>query len=147
MPFSAYALKLLALAETIHRWLSMLTGLDRTNRDRIAGYADAIAATLARAANAITRLESQPGNALARAEALRELGRITGYVETIVTVLAQHLDGRKTAGVKRRLEQLDAERLVLCVTQDPKLPQGEARAERLLAAEGYFRALADGLRA
>ncbi len=147
MPFSTYALKLLALAQTIHRWLGILSGLDRANRDRIAGYAEAIAATLERAAVALTRLDSDPSDAPARAEALRELGRITGYVETIVAVLEQHLDGRKTAGVKRRLDQLDAERLALCLTDDAQWPAGRPRAERLFAAEGYFRALADGLRA
>ena len=52
------------------------------------------------------------------------------------------LDGRKLAGVKRRLELLSE-----------KEPMREAvrkadaqRIERLLEAEGYFRSLADGLR-
>lgn len=124
-----------------------MLGLDYSNRERIAGYAEAIAATLARAATALTRLDGEPADLGARAEALRELGRITGYVETIVAVLEQHLDGRKIAGVKRRLEQLDIERLTLGVTEELKVQAGSLRAERLLAAEGYLRALADGLRA
>ncbi|MEQ1694293.1 MAG: hypothetical protein ABL901_00495 [Hyphomicrobiaceae bacterium] len=151
MPFSIYTVKLLGLAQTLHRWLGVLCGLDRANRERIAGYAEAIAATLARAASALTRLDGVHADAAARAaarmEAQRELGRITGYVETIVAVLEQHLDGRKLAGVKRRLDQLDVERFVLGVTGDQPSAPGSLRADRLLAAEGYFRALADGLRA
>lgn len=151
MPFSLYTVRLLGLAQTLHRWLGILCGLDRLNRERIAEYADAIAATLARAACALTRFDVAPAGAAARAaarmEAQRELGRITGYVETIVAVLEQHLDGRKLAGVKRRLDQLDVERFVLGVTGDQPAAPGSLRADRLLAAEGYFRALADGLRA
>lgn len=147
MPFSIYTVKLLALAQTLHRWLAVLSGLDRANRGRVARYADTIAATLARAADAIGRLEAgEPGAAAAaRREAQRELGRITGYVETIVAVLEQHLDGRKIAGVKRRLDLLDVERLADGVAASR--PGAGADTGRLAAAEGYFRALADGLRA
>jgi len=148
MPFSIYTVRLLGLAQTLHRWLGVLVGLDRENRERVAGYAEAIAATLARAADAVMRLDDGgQREELARAEAHRELGRITGYVETIVAVLEQHLDGRKIAGVKRRLDQLDIERLALGVALGQPNPYGQLRADRLLAAEGYFRALADGLRA
>lgn len=160
MPFSIYTVKLLGLAQTLHRWLSALAGLDRENRERVAGYAEAIAATLARAAHALMRLEAGAGVtrgelAAARAEAHRELGRITGYIETIVSVLDQHLDGRKIAGVKRRLDQIGVERIAFGLAADPPGVQqtgtsgsgGAFRADRLLAAEGYFRALADGLRA
>ena len=51
------------------------------------------------------------------------------------------LDGRKLAGVKRRLDQL--------ASREPLLSAAGAyarRIERLVEAEGYFRALADGLR-
>lgn len=151
MPFSIYTVKLLGLAQTLHRWLAVLCGLDRLNRERIAGYAEAIAATLARAANALSKIDGPECDAvtcaIARSEAQRELGRITGYVETIVAVLEQHLDGRKLAGVKRRLDQLNVEQFVLGVSGDLPVPRGSLRADRLLAAEGYFRALADGLRA
>ena len=164
MPLSLYALRLLGIAETLHRWLSMLTGLDQVKRERIADYADAIAATLGRAATAIAKLDAAPGDATARNDALRELGRITGYVETIVTVLEQHLDGRKIAGVKRRLDRLGTDRLAALIgTPGPDIAAvrggrtrieaglsahtGQLRADRLLAAEGYLRALADGLRA
>ena len=154
MSLSIYTLRLLGLAQTLHRWLAMLTGLDRVNRERVADYADAIAATMARASSAMARLDAKPGDAAARADALRELGRINGYVETIVAVLEAHLDGRKIAGLKKRLDQLGVRRLALSVS-DPTSPgsskapsgQGQMRADRLLTAEGYLRALADGLRA
>jgi hypothetical protein len=147
MPFSIYTLKLVALAETLHRWMAVLMGLDRANRERIAEYSEAIAATLARAAQALIKLDTDPAAPQARAEALRELGRITGYVETMVAVLEQHLDGRKIAGVKRRLDALDIEQLATWVAERPPDAKGVPRAERLATAEGYFRALADGLRA
>jgi hypothetical protein len=151
MSLSIYALKVAALAETLHRWLAVLMGLDSSNRERIAGYAEAIAATLARAAAAIIKLEAAPGDVQTRNEAIRELGRMTGYVETIVAVLEHHLDGRKIAGVKRRLDQLDVERLALALALEAPRKPGEGlckgQSARLAAAEGYFRALADGLRA
>ena len=88
MPFSTYALKLLALAETLHAWLAMLTGLDHANRERIAGYCEGIAATLSRAGEALATLATKPADAAARRSALRELGRIAGYIEWIVAILA-----------------------------------------------------------
>lgn len=147
MPFSIYTIKLLGLATTLHRWMSVLCGLDVTNRERIAGYAEEIAATLARAASGLARLDRGLVDAGVRAETLRELGRITGYMETIVAVLEQHLDGRKIAGIKRRLDHLGVDRLALGVLSDKPISPGQLRADRLWVAEGYFRALADGLRA
>ena len=88
MTFSIYTLKLQGLAETFHRWMAMLMGLDRTNRERIAAYAEAVAATHARAATALSRLDAVPADMAARGDAVRELGRITGYIETMVAVLA-----------------------------------------------------------
>lgn len=138
-----YSRKLLGLSRAIHRWLAALTALDDGRRAKVADYADQIAATLSRAAEALVRLETDPANPAAARQAIRELGRIAGYVETIVGALEHHLDGRKLAGVKRRLEQLqmhDAAGRALEGGQRPSM-------EKLLAAEGYFRALADGLRA
>jgi hypothetical protein len=137
-----YILKLLGLSETIHRWRGLLGALDADRKDRVALYAEEIAATLARAAAALAVLEKDPGAARARREAIRELGRITGYVEDIVRLLERHLDGRKLAGVKRRLDQLAGKGPVRL----PVEPADASRVERLLEAEGYFRALADGLR-
>lgn len=137
--------RLLSLAEVIHRWLGTIAALDAERREKLAVYAIEIARTLARAADAVARLEAQPADAEQRRNAMRELGRISGYVETFVAALEHHLDGRKLAGIKRRLAELDAragpEADMLSI--DP----ARARADRLLAAEGYFRALADGLRA
>ena len=72
---------------------------------------------------------------------MRELGRLAGYVEDVADALKGQLDGRKIAGVKRRL---------LTISAGPW--PGEARIaaalplERLLETEGYMRALADRLR-
>jgi hypothetical protein len=142
LPFADYARRLLSIAETVHRWLDSLSGLDHARRTRVATYADRIAATLARAGEALHGVELAPADARARQRAIRELGRITGYVETMVGALEHHLDGRKLAGVKRRLEQLRPEDLHKCVVSGRKL----VHIERLASAEGYFRALADGLR-
>jgi hypothetical protein len=54
-----------------------------------------------------------------------------------------HLDGRKLAGVKRRLDQLGGK----APLRGPVAGIDAGRIERLLEAEGYFRALADRLRA
>lgn len=137
-----YSRKLLGLARAIHQWLATLSSLDAGRRDRVSKYADEIAATLQRAADGLTRLEHDPGDKGALRSLVREIGRIGGYVETIVEVLDHHLDGRKLAGVKRRLEQLAVDE-----GSSLLLPAERAKIDRLLAAEGYFRALADGLRA
>jgi hypothetical protein len=136
-----YAQRLLRLAETLHRWLGTLSRLDDKRRLRVAGYAQRIAATLGRAGEALARLERAPGDGRARTQAIRELGRIGGYIETMVDALDQHLDGRKLAGVKRRLEQLQPTELHNCVVSG----HAPMHIERLASAEGYFRALADGL--
>lgn len=144
MPLAQYLLKLLGLSQALHNLRSALSSLEASRREKIAVYADAIAATLARAAAAFATLERDAADQRALREAIKELGRITGYVEDIVATLESHLDGRKLAGVRRRLEHL----------ADPLLPARTAalerdphRIDRLLEAEGYLRALADGLRA
>jgi hypothetical protein len=132
----------LGLAETAHRWLAALATLEEGHRAKVARYAEEIAATLARAAEALVRLETEPADAAARRALAREFGRIRGYVETMVAALEHHLDGRKLAGVKRRLEHLEAD-----PADGPAAPRVlKLQIDRLLAAEGYFRALADGLR-
>jgi hypothetical protein len=137
-----YAKRLLCLAETVHRWLGALSLLDDRRRGRVAGYAERIADTLARAGSALMRLADVPEDARARRQAIRELGRISGYIETMVAALEHNLDGRKLAGVKRRLEQLRPGELHECVLSGRK----PMHIDRLASAEGYFRALADGLR-
>ena len=138
-----YTLKLLGLSETIHRWRGVLSTLEADRKEKVARYAEEIAATLARAAAALAVLEKDPAAAQAKREAIRELGRIAGYVEDIVRLLERHLDGRKLAGVKRRLDQLAGGAPVHLAVKRTDA----RRIERLLEAEGYFRALADGLRA
>ena len=143
MSLLAYPKRLLSIAETVNAWAGALMALDRSRRAKVARYAEAIADTLSRAARYAARLATAPRNAAARRGLVRELGRISGYLETLVGVLQHHLDGRKLAGVKRRLEQLDPPR----VHGRRHLPAAPQWVDRLLAAEGYFRALADSLRA
>lgn len=141
MPFTAYVRVLVDLAQTLHGWIATLAPLDRARRRRIARYATRIAETLARAAEAMNTLEANPDDREAARRAAREFGRIAGYLETMVGVLEHHLDGRKLAGVKRRLERLDAN----APRSDWVQSASARRIDRLTAAEGYFRALADGL--
>jgi hypothetical protein len=142
MRFIDYTIRLLGLSEAMHRWCDALRMLESARRERVALYAEQIAATLARTASALAALEKCPTNRHAARAAIRELGRISGYIEDIVGTLRHHLDGRKLAGVKRRLDQLAG--------QEPTVASiragGTQRIHRLLEAEGYFRALADSLR-
>ena len=142
MRLSDYLKKLLGLAETLHRWSTALATLDRARRKRIAIFAEKIAGTLARASDALLRLQVDPADGAAMRQAIREFGRIAGYVETIVHVLEHHLDGRKLTGVKRRLEQL----VSAGIDGREAVARVSLRIDRLNAAEGYFRALADALR-
>lgn len=137
-----YTIRLLGVSETIHRWHAAIGALEAERRGNVARYAEQIAATLARAAVAFARLQHEPANVRAERLAIRELGRISGYVEHIIRTLDRHLDGRKLAGVKRRLEALAAKEPIQAA-----IGRADARCvERLLEAEGYFRALADSLR-
>jgi hypothetical protein len=137
-----YTAHLLGLSETIHRWHAAIGALRAERREKVARYAERIAATLARAAMAFARLQNEPADARAERLAIRELGRISGYVEDIIRALDRHLDGRKLAGIKRRLDQLAAREPIRAAVRSADAQ----RIERLLEAEGYFRALADGLR-
>jgi hypothetical protein len=137
-----FSKKLLAIAEIFSRWGGAIGALDRTRRAKVARYAETIAETLGRAAHYSARLTVVPADRVAERGLVRELGRITGYLETLVGVLQHHLDGRKLAGVKRRLEQLGPRR----IGGRPLASTARTRVDRLLAAEGYFRALADSLR-
>jgi len=143
MPLSEYARHLLAIAQTIYRWAEQISALDAARREKVALYAEEIAATLARAAQAFIALEAQPTEKAQLLIASRELGRISGYLETLVAALAHHLDGRKLAGVKRRLEHLEPFEPHAMIAKSGAF----ATASRLMSAEGFFRALADALRA
>ncbi len=137
-----YPKRLLSIAETLNRWAGAIAALDRAHRAKVARYAEAVAETLGRAARFSARLTVAPNDRAAQRGLVREFGRITGYLETLVGVLQHHLDGRKLAGVKRRLEQLRPGRPVAA----SEAGAADLRVDRLLAAEGYFRALADSLR-
>ncbi len=142
MPLADFAKRLLSLSQTIYQWLGQLAGLNGQQREKVALYSEEIAATLARASLALSELDAQPSDKQRVLATVRELGRISGYVETIVGTLEHHLDGRKLAGVKRRLESLEPFELeALLATSKPF-----AQAARLASAEGFFRALADALR-
>lgn len=138
-----YTLKLLGLSEVMRKWHDLLAALDQSQRDKIARFAEQIAATLARAAEAFERIEKDPGERSAKRAAVRELGRLSGYVENIVATLEGRMDGRRLNGIKRRLETLAEDGLIA----DTIRKADAARIDRLLASEGYFRALADALRA
>ena len=137
-----YTLKVLGLSEAMRRWHGLLSALDQSQRDKIARFAEQIAATLARAAEAFERLEKHPGETTARRAAIRELGRLSGYVENIVVTLNGRIDGRRLNGIKRRLEALTEDSLIA----ESVRKADTLRINRLVAAEGYFRALADALR-
>ena len=147
MPIRDFLLRLLGITRTIQAWHAALLALDQGRREKLAGYADEIAATFARAAQAFAVLERQPSDAAARRDAVRELGRISGYLEDILVVLASALDGRKIAGLKRRLARLGMPIAASMAPGMPPSPRSPSRLETLLDAEGYVRALADGLRA
>ena len=137
-----YTLKVLGLSEAMRTWHRLLSAVDQSQRDKIAGFAEQIAATVARAAEAFERLEKHPDETKARRAAIRELGRLSGYVENLVVTLDGRIDGRRLNGIRRRLEALTEDSLIAESVRKADTP----RINRLLAAEGYFRALADALR-
>lgn len=135
-------LKLLGLTDALSKLQSVIASAGDTRRERIARYASEIAGTLERAARAFETLEMNPGDTAALRIAVREFGRLRGYVENITDTLDGRIDGRRLAGIKRRLESIASEGLI--VENLGHIDPG--RIERLAAAEGYFRALADSAR-
>lgn len=138
-----YTLKILGLSEAMRRWQGVVRQMDATRREKVGHYAEEIAGTLARTAEAFEILEQRPDDRPARKLAIRELGRLGGYVETIVATLDGRVDGRRLAGLRRRLEGLSMEGAIAQTVAQAN----SVRIERLAAAEGYFRALADALKA
>ena len=136
-------LKLLGLADVICKWQAMMARLDRAKRLKVARYVLRIAQALARMAAALERLESNTADRAAHRSAIREVGRLAGYIELIVSTLRGHVDGRCLAGVERRLKGL----IVDEAAEDLGAVPPSLRVERVMAAEGYLRALADSLRA
>ena len=72
-----FTIKVLGLSETIHRWHGALSGLEAERREKVARYAEEIAATLGRAATALANLKERPAEPRAERAAIRELGRIS----------------------------------------------------------------------
>jgi hypothetical protein len=136
-------LKILGLSDAMRRWHDLLGELERNQREEIARYVDAIADSTSRSVCAFERLMANPADKAARRGAIRELGRLSGYVEDVVSTLDGTLDGRRLRGIRRRLEVLASERAIADTIGNAAI----AHVERLSRAEGYFRALADGLRA
>lgn len=147
MPIRDFLLRLVGITRTLQAWHAALLVLDQSRREKLAGYADEIAATFARASRAFMILEHAPWDAAARRDAARELGRISGYLDDLVRVLESAVDGRKIAGLKRRLSRLGIPIPASLAPGTTPHSRGPTRLETLLDAEGYFRALADGLRA
>lgn len=142
MRIADFTLKLLGLTESMRRWQGVLADIDDRRRDRIARYAEEIAGTLGRAAEGLDRLLKDPADRAAARITIRELGRLGGYIEGIVATLAGHLDGRRIAGLQRRLEGLAGKDVI----HEAIRQADQGRVDRLAEAEGYFRALADALR-
>jgi hypothetical protein len=142
MRFAAYAGHLIELARLVLAWVGDVRVMDRGRREKVALYAEEIAATLARASAALAKLQGRPGDGDALLVATRELGRVAGYVETILAALETHLDGRRRASLKRRLELLEPFELEQALADNGAFRQ----ASKLASAEGFFRALADAMR-
>jgi hypothetical protein len=142
MAIVEFTSKLLGIGEAMRRWQGVIGEIDDKRREKVARYAEEIAGTLQRAGEAYERLEKDADDKAATRIAIREFSRLAGYVENIVEALDGRIDGRRLAGLKRRLEALASEGLIL----DSLKRADAARLERLAATEGYFRALADGLR-
>ncbi|MGQ0457241.1 MAG: hypothetical protein ACT4OU_09280 [Hyphomicrobium sp.] len=142
MRLADYAERLIGLSRAVYAWAGEAAAADRGRREKAALYAEEVAATLGRAAGALVLLDRTPEDRPALLAATRELGRIAGYVETMMGALEQHLDGRKRAGVKRRLDYLEPFDLEAALSEAGAFRQ----ARRFASAEGFFRALADALR-
>jgi len=143
MRVADFTVKLAALTRTIADWRSSILATDRERRERIARYAEAIAATLARMGRALERLERKPTDRAAHRALLREIGRLRGHVENIGETLRGRIDGRRLAGLTRRLQRVAGD---VGETRTGG-PGSNGRLERLAATEGWFRALADSARA
>ena len=140
------ALKLLGLSEALLKWHGPLKELSAARRDRVATYAGEIAASIGRAAAAAEQLSDASLDRKTRrklaAEVVREVGRLKGYVEDVADTLKNHLDGRKLAGVKRRLQSLE----ITPVELEKDAAETRALVDRFVEAEGYMRALIDRLK-
>ena len=95
-----YTGKLLGISETIHRWHATIGALEAERREKVARYAERIAAMLARAAVAFARLQQEPTNTRPERVAVRDLGRISGHVEDIIGRAITVLTGASLLALK-----------------------------------------------
>ncbi len=146
--------QIFGLAEVIAGWRTTMRTLDGVQRTKVALYCDTVADTLARASEALAKLSDDRSQAKSKDKAARdtrrELARLAGNVSDIAVLLAGHLDGRKIAGVKRRLESIVERQTIDAMLLETRKPGQIAgfrrRMEMLAEAEGEFRALGDGLK-
>jgi hypothetical protein len=137
-----YAQRLLRLAEIVHGWLGALSALDQKRRLRMAAYADEIAATLARAGNALHRLGASSSDRATEIEAIRELGASAAISRPSSTCSSITLTDASSRALKGGPISFARGELRRCVVSGRK----PIHIDRLASAEGYFRALADGLK-
>jgi len=146
--------QIFGIAEVVAGWSGALRNLNRGQRKTVATYCDTVADTLARAGDALATLADDNTKARAKDKATREvrreLSRLAGNIHDIAELLEGHLDGRKIAGVKRRLEGIVERQTIdamLLETRKPGQIAGfKRRMEMLAEAEGEFRALGDRLK-
>lgn len=146
--------QIFGLAEVLAGWRTTLRKLNGAQRAKVAAYCDTVADTLARASDALLVLSMDASQARSKNKAARdtrrELARLAGNVSDIAILLEGHLDGRKIAGVKRRLKGIVERQTIdamLLETRKPGQISGfKRRLEMLSEAEGEFRALGDGLK-
>jgi len=148
------ASRILDLAKVVSGWRASIRAMDKEQRIKAAVYCETVAGTLSRVADAFA-VHTVPASRKsardkARRDMHRELGRLAGNIEDIAALLTGHLDGRKIAGVKRRLEgiverqKIDA--MLLETSKAGQVAGFKRRLEMLAEAEGYFRSLGDGLK-
>ncbi|MEO0620103.1 MAG: hypothetical protein AAFZ01_12605 [Pseudomonadota bacterium] len=148
------AAQIFGLAEVVSGWHATLRKLDASRRSKVAAYCDTVADTLARAGEALSVLATSgapDGKKAHAARALtREIARLKGNLADLAELLEGELDGRKIAGVKRRLAGIVERRGVdtlLARAREPGEVSGlDRRLEMLSEAEGEFRALGDRLK-
>ena len=107
----------------------------RSAAPRVAAYAEKIAATLERAGEALRRLEAAPDDRGARERAIRELGRISGYIETSSAPWSITLTGASSQALKGGSSSFGREELHRSVVAGRKpIPS----IDRLASGGGLF---------
>jgi len=145
---------ILGLAKVVDGWRTSIRALDQKQRVKAAAYCETVADTLSRVTEAFAAYADPAAQAKTRNTASRdmrrELGRLTGNIEDIAELLSGHLDGRKIAGIKRRLEGIverqKVDALLLETHTGTQVAGFKRRLEMLAEAEGYFRSLGDALK-